>query len=207
MSAKVLVLCSGGLQSTLLTSLATKEASHVCLLFYNHGQVNQRGERLSFHHLSDFYDIERYEETISIGVKEKWPRFKLTIMLLHAFIIAKKAGCNLIYYGANQELDVARYERTERTLEYLETVHLLGYEVQPQYDEKGFLQERVEVQAPLLLLTWKQIAQLGVEWEAPWHLAWSCETSTTTKPCNECQHCLRHNQLLATAEEIRSRRK
>ena len=205
----VVILASGGLDSTVTAALAKAEGHDLYLLTLDYGQR---------HH----YEIECAKKIASwLGVKDHkvlqldlglfggsaltdqipvptnrpaserghgipvtYVPARNTIFLSLALAYAEVLNAEKIYFGANI-LDYSGYPdcRPEFIKAFTEVAKQgtrLGQEGRP-----------IEIEAPLLLMSKREIIQKGQELGVPFHLTSSCyQPGEDLRPCGRCDSCL-----------------
>lgn len=104
-----------------------------------------------------------------------------TIFLSLALGFAEVIDAEAIYIGVNM-IDNPGYPDT--TQEYIETYQNLTNVGIKKTVEGG----RIEIKAPLIHMSKKEIVQEGVRLKVPLELTWSCYQGKD-KPCGECDAC------------------
>lgn len=181
----VLILCSGGLKSTFLTTLATKEVRDVKLLFVNHEQVNYDRERSAVMNIAQHFNIPWDELVLIEALPKGWPPLKLTAFLWAALMYARHHEYYEVYFGPSED-----DYRPEATLKYISELKNLLDTVQPEFTKTGQLADKVKLQAPCIKLTEERILRYGQTLKVPWNIAWSCDKANRHH-CGTCPSCVR----------------
>lgn len=204
---KVVVLLSGGLDSTTCLALYVKRygADNVTALCLQYGQKHDKevqcAERIASHYGCDFKVIvipdlyknshctlingvgEVPEGTYEDQLKDRdivstYVPFRNGLFLSYAAAIAYDLGASMICYGAHKDDAKAAYpDCTDKFLEAMQKSILLG------------TGNKVHVRAPFIEKTKKDIVVKGIELNVPFELTWSCY-SGGDRPCGKCATCL-----------------
>ncbi len=188
---QILVLCSGGLKSAFMTSVAIREG-HAELLFVNHSQENFASEHRAAIALAAHFNIPLHYEYKRPANVESEPLLNIVSMLTLALPIARKLHCGTIYYGLSKD-DIERTSELaslERTNSFLKSINMLFIAIQTMYDGKGGYLGQVEIEFPLFKLQMQHVIRLGNELGTPWALAWSCQYLHSFH-CGDCSKCIR----------------
>ena len=189
---KVIILFSGGVDSTLLATLAHKQGKLGALLFVDYGQPAARMEAQACHRWAEAHDVELIcmgvrmhglETAMYTGVGEPGPRIlpgRNMVLIAHAVNAAAALGCWGVWYGATGE-------DTEYPDCQAAWVAAMNATTQP---DTG-----VEVSAPLIEMSKAEVltaaSALGVDLAA----TWSCyQPRNGNEPCGECNSCKQRNQ-------------
>jgi 7-cyano-7-deazaguanine synthase len=200
MTARPLVLLSGGLDSTVCLALAQRDAEQPPLaVSFDYGQRHRRELERSAA-IADLLGCERSVVSFDAG---QWggsaltdgaievPDFepgrtgipvtyvpaRNTIFLAFALAIAEARHLDSIYIGVNA-LDYSGYPdcRPEFLAAFSEVARL------------GTAGASIEIRAPLVAMTKAEIVSLGIQLAAPLELTWSCYRSGV-EPCQRCDSC------------------
>jgi 7-cyano-7-deazaguanine synthase len=213
--ACVLVVLSGGMDSTVCTALAVRDfgAENVAALHIDYGQRTERRERQAFQEICDRFGIAtRMDVQTSffhkiggsaltdrhIAVPEAGPAIGVEIpvtyvpfrnahFLATATSWAEVLGAEKIYIGAVQQ-DSSGYPdcRPEFYAAFNEAVRT------------GTKEGRIRIETPLIALRKAEIVRLGLELSAPFDLTWSCY-SREDRACGECDSCVLRLRAFAAA--------
>ena len=204
--ARVLVILSGGMDSTVCAALAVRDfgAEHTAALHIDYGQRTEKRERQAFRQICDKLGIlTRMEIQTSffrriggsaltddcIAVPEAgaeigtqipvtYVPFRNAHFLSAAVSWAELLGAEKIYIGAVQQ-DSSGYPdcRPEFYAAFNEAVRT------------GTKEGRIRIETPLIALRKADIVRLGLELSAPFDLTWSCY-SREDRACGECDSCV-----------------
>ena len=214
--ARVLVVLSGGMDSTVCASLALRDfgSENTAALHIDYGQRTEKRERQAFLdicdrlgiatrmdvHTSFFHKIGGSALTDKhIAVPEAGPDvgaevpvtyvpFRNAHFLAAATSWAEVLGAEKIYIGAVQQ-DSSGYPdcRPEFYAAFNEAVRT------------GTKEGRIRIETPLISLRKAEIVRLGLELGAPFDLTWSCY-SREDRACGECDSCVLRLRAFAAAD-------
>ena len=213
--ARVLVVLSGGMDSTVCAALAVRDFGAVATaaLHIDYGQRTERRERQAFHEICDRMGIAarlaiKTEFFRAIGgsaltddqiaVPQAGPEigaeipvtyvpFRNSHFLSAAVSWAEVLGAEKIYIGAVQQ-DSSGYPdcRPEFYAAFNEAVRT------------GTKEGRIRIETPLISLRKAEIVTLGLELGAPLDLTWSCY-SREDRACGVCDSCVLRMRAFAAA--------
>jgi 7-cyano-7-deazaguanine synthase len=203
---RMVVVLSGGLDSTVCLADAVKAGDSVIALSIDYGQRHAvelaRARAIAAH-----YDVEHIEQRLDLSAwggsaltdasidvptatdAADGPAIPITyvpgrnlIFLSLAVALAEARGCQAVSIGVNT-LDYSGYPdcRPEFIASFRTTAGLAlraGVEGSP-----------VDVITPLIDLSKADIVRRGVELDAPLQLTWSCYRGDE-KPCGDCDSCV-----------------
>jgi 7-cyano-7-deazaguanine synthase len=214
--ARVLVVLSGGMDSTVCAALAVRDfgTENTAALHIDYGQRTEKRERQAFQeicdrlgiatrmdvHTSFFHKIGGSALTDKhIAVPEAGPEigaeipvtyvpFRNAHFLSAATSWAEVLGAEKIYIGAVQQ-DSSGYPdcRPEFYAAFNEAVRT------------GTKDGQIRIETPLIALRKAEIVMLGLEIGAPFDLTWSCY-SREDKACGVCDSCVLRLRAFAAAD-------
>lgn len=196
------VLASGGMDSCVLTALAA-QANRLALLHLSYGQRTEARERAAFEAIADHFGAERRlvarldalaaiggscltDPAIAVpqadldreGIPVSYVPFRNTHLLAAAVSWAEVLEAGSVWIGAVEE-DSSGYPDCRGAY----------YEAFRRLVEAGTRPGTViRVETPLLGLRKAEIVRKGLELGAPFHLTWSCYSSSE-KACGACDSC------------------
>ena len=185
---KVALLFSGGIDSMLLADRAHREGRLGVLVFISYNQPSIAEERKAVEGWASErgYEVDTVSahimgvhEHMGIGAAVEGLRIlpgRNMIMIAHAANIALAKGCSVVWYGANAD-DKDYADCTQNF-------------VCAMNDIVGASLLAVEIEAPLIDMTKKEIIKEAREVGMDLDKAWSCyEASTFDKACGACHSC------------------
>ncbi len=197
-------LVSGGMDSLVALALARQKTPEVALLHVNYGHLTESRELKAFTEVADYYRIRR-RLVVDIGylheiggsaltdpsiplpvgrldrpeIPVSYVPFRNANLLAVATSWAEVLNAGEIYIGAVEE-DSSGYPDCRES--FFRAFNLVIREgTRPE--------TRIQIVAPLLHLTKKQIVETGVELKVPFHLTWSCYRASELA-CGTCDSCL-----------------
>lgn len=193
---KAIVLCSGGLKSALLTSIAKKEGE-VVLLYFDHKTSVSNYEWEAVQQLGEYYQIGQ-EQTLRHYLPSIDPLCStmqhFLWLMLNAVPVARKTSCNILYHGLSyNETSKVRIDDIEN---FINGLQQLISNSAPTIDcniWRGVL----EVETPLRRLTLSKILRYGENWLVPWNITRSCIKQKYA--CSTCAGCRRRHEAFVTA--------
>ena len=213
--ARVLVILSGGMDSTVCATLAVRDfdAKEVAALHIDYGQRTEKRERQAFQQICDRLGIATRldvhtsffhriggsaltdehiavpdaPEIIGTEIPVTYVPFRNAHFLAAAVSWAEVLGAEKIYIGAVQQ-DSSGYPdcRPEFYAAYNQAVRT------------GTREGRIRIETPLLALRKADIVRLGLELGAPFDLTWSCY-SREDRACGVCDSCVLRMRAFAAA--------
>jgi 7-cyano-7-deazaguanine synthase len=195
-----IIVASGGLDSCVAAKMAS-ETFKPAMMHVQYGQRTAKRELKAFHDISKA--INAYakmvvnmdylghvggssltDKTIRVpvvtesGIPSTYVPFRNANLFSAAVSWAEAIGAGIIYTGINQ-VDSSGYpDCTEHFLSAYNQVIFAGTRPETQ----------IQLIAPLLGMSKKEIVQCGLELNAPFHLSWSCYQNTMTA-CGVCDSC------------------
>ena len=208
-SSPVVILASGGLDSTVTAALAKSEGHDLHMLTLDYGQrhhyeiecAKKIAGWLEVHDhkilqldlglfggsaLTDQIPMptNRSDSERGQGIPVTYVPARNTIFLSLALAYAEVVNAAKIYFGANI-LDYSGYPDCRP--EFIKAFT----EVAKQGTRLGQEGHPIEIEAPLLLMSKREIIQKGQELGVPFHLTSSCyQPGTDLRPCGRCDSCL-----------------
>ena len=215
---KALVVCSGGLDSTVVAAKALKEGYDVTLLHFRYkcraesrevqavrDIASRLGVELEFVDTDIFKEVIRgsrltgtFDENVASGVAgaefaHEWVPARNLIMLSIATGIAEARGIGTIMLGNNLE-ESGAYPDNE--MEFINKLNqVMPFAVQ--------VNKKVRIEMPVGNLMKHEIVKLGLEIGAPLDLCWSCYEPGELH-CGDCGPCYMRKTAFAIngAEEV-----
>ncbi len=201
---KVVVLLSGGLDSTVTAYIARKDVGirgGLYALTFNYGQLHQReldssiiiGEELNICH--DILDLplNRIVESALVGkgeiptkeiegIPSTWVPQRNSIFLALAFAYAETVGATLVYTGFNIK-DYSGYPDCRP--EFVEQIQKALNLASKQFVETG---KGIGIACPLMHKSKTGIIEIGQTLSVPFEKTWSCYKGGK-KACGVCDSC------------------
>lgn len=201
--SSVVVVFSGGLDSSVCLALAEKEFDKVYALSFLYGQRHSReidsAEKIvarykKVEHIVVDLDFRKWggsaltDTSIDLPTESQSDNIPVTyvpgrniVFLSVALSFAEARGASSVYMGVNA-LDYSGYpdcrpEFIDAFRKVAETGQKQGVEGQP-----------VKIETPLIDLTKADIVRLAVENDVPLELTWSCYAGGDV-PCGKCDSC------------------
>lgn len=207
---KVVVLSSGGVDSTavLARAVGLYGRDNVTALTIFYGQRHEK-EIMSARNVAAHFNVQHIELDLSStfqfdnnpllkksdkeipqgsyaeqnrennGMSLTYVPFRNGLFLANAAAIAYSVGAHTIMYGAHAD-DAAGNAYPDCTDSFY-------------YHMDGAIQEgtsgRVSLEAPLISLNKAGVVELGQQYDAPWHLTWSCYEGREAA-CGKCGTCI-----------------
>ncbi|MFC1854137.1 7-cyano-7-deazaguanine synthase QueC [candidate division CSSED10-310 bacterium] len=195
------ILISGGMDS-LVTAAYALQSYRGAFLHIDYGQRTAGQEKSCFtalvaHYKPEFHQIFELpwlgniggsaltDHTISVPqtlttsthIPVTYVPFRNSIMLSTAVAWAEVIGASVIFYGA-VEADSAGYPDCRQ--KYVAAFN--------QLITVGTARVSIEIQAPLITMSKKEIVLLGAKLQVPFELTWSCYTQAK-RACGLCESC------------------
>lgn len=196
-TGQTLILHGGGLRSLVATAsvAASLPPGQIVLLHVRERRDNQAIRLAHVHRQAQHFSLRQVVEVnppellstsaIEGGVAGSLP---LATPLIHLIALAQGVGIQAQRVVAPSQFN-ADFERVAAFTESLVLLqHLARLEGQTL----------PAIETPLLELSDAQLIELGAQLQAPWELAWSCETPAD-KPCGHCGACQRRRQAFDAA--------
>jgi 7-cyano-7-deazaguanine synthase len=213
--AQVLVVLSGGMDSTVCAALAIRDfgTANTAALHIDYGQRTERRERRAFQDICDRFDIRTRlaiqtsffkaiggsaltDDQIAVPpagpdigaeIPVTYVPFRNSHFLSAAVSWAEVLGAEKIYIGAVAQ-DSSGYPdcRPEFYAAFNEAVRT------------GTKEGRIRIETPLIALRKVEIVRLGLELGAPFDLTWSCY-SREDLACGVCDSCVLRMRAFAAA--------
>ena len=215
MITKSIILLSGGLDSVVSLALAKEKFNIKTALFFNYGQHSLLNELNSVNNITNFYNIELKQLNIdwikdishsAITSNSKMPEIsenelndknisqksanavwipnRNALFINIAACYAEAENFSHIIIGANNE-EAKTFK--DNSKEFIDAINI---------SLKNSTINNVQVIAPLIEMDKSEIVKIGLQYNIPFELIFSCYTNTE-KHCGKCESCLRLNRALA----------
>ena len=203
--SKAVVPISGGLDSSVILSIATKQHDEVFAITYNYGQkhdkeilcagtqVDDFSSNIEEHKIVDikfFRDIASTSSLTNNNIKVAHTRdvlgdaqtvnyvpFRNMMMLSIACSYAETVGASRVFHGSALVDSQAGY--WDGSIEFLENINTLT-----SLNRKN----RIEIKAPLIHLSKKEIIRLGIDNKVKFENTWTCYEGKDLA-CGYCTAC------------------
>ncbi|NHN35333.1 7-cyano-7-deazaguanine synthase [Paenibacillus agricola] len=180
-SYPVLVLLSGGLDSSCLVHYHLLQGDKVTAIYFDYGQQNSEREFQSAKAISKYYDIQLSRETLGFKINnyegEFYCRNALFVLAACSFL---GESTSLISLGIHS--GTPYYDSTSAFV--TDTQTLLN----------GYFGGVIRVTTPFLDYTKVQIFDYALQEKMPVQLTYSCEIGEQ-EPCNLCRSCIDRRML------------
>ena len=172
---KVLILLSGGIDSTACTHFYVKQGMNVSAIFVDYGQPAFHLERKAAHSVCNFYGIDLTEVKLS-GFTAPQGGYILArnIFLLSTALMSSKLSLGSIVIGIHDGTPYV--DCTEHFLALTRNIFDL------------YTDGRVALVAPFITYTKKDIYEYCKQFNVPLDLTYSCELGLP-QPCGKCATC------------------
>lgn len=174
--SSVVVLLSGGIDSTALVHYYLSKNYEVRGIYFNYGHTSSKREQIAALKISQYYKIQIQNINLGITLNHKNGEF----FARNALFIFATAGClpdhfSKIAIGIHS--GVSYYDCTELFLKDCQNIL------------DGYFGGTVVVAAPFVSFTKLQIYEYCIENNIPLELTYSCEKSSE-EPCGICPSCI-----------------
>lgn len=170
-----MVLASGGVDSAACIAFHRARRSSIDALFINFGQVAVRRERNAVRRIASYYEVPLTEIAVSSratfkdGVVNGRNAFFLMLALMHF-----GPGAGLISLGIHAGTNY--YDCSPRFLHAMQNMI------------RGYTGGTVDVSAPFVKFSKREILQFCEDQAVPVELTYSCELGRD-QPCGRCESC------------------
>ena len=204
---KSMILCSGGIKSAFMISLAVREDTEKpILLFVNYGQKAMNQEVQHLVELEEYYGLQSFVLTNKNLVSPTTSLIACTQFLLSVVEAAQEHECYRICFGWSSRswVEMNDLGTKIRLQNFLTNLSQLVDTIQPKARTDGSFRFQTSFELPLYLVDEKRILRLGNEFRVPWHLTWSCDDpvsdghffSNNYLACGQCPGCRRRIQAM-----------
>lgn len=210
------ILFSGGLDSTVMLSLALAEKKKCFPLFFSYGQRHHQ-ELNSAKKIAAHYGLQvevmpllipgsanssltsalkvptgrSLTQLKDLGVPNTYVPARNTLFLAYATGFAEMWDAEEIYFGCNK-MDMNNYPDCRKEF-------VNAFQGVLAYATKQSISNPVKLITPLATLDKRAIVKLGRELKAPLEWTWSCYSPKQELPCEICDACILRNDALATS--------
>lgn len=206
---KAVILCSGGLNSAVVTSMALRDQLSVSLLHVRIGHRSAQKEAELFEQQADYFGVKerlaidmphfaaiggnarvsrkrQIEDALAIGEggSNCYMPGLIGALVHAAFSWAWTLGAGRILLGISENLGPPAPKTSEiypdYSMDFLQLSNHLCVE--------SSLNRRITLDSPVIDLTRTEIVKLGHRLGTPFNLTWSC-LSSGSEPCGSCVGC------------------
>lgn len=203
MSAKAVVILSGGLDSTTCAALAARDNDELISLTFDYGQRHRRelesaeqvAARYGAEHLVVTFDARQWggsaltdeiavpkDRDLDDTIPVTYVPARNTIFLSVALAVAEARDADRVYIGVNA-LDYSGYPDCRPE-------YVAAFQAMANLAQKRAVEGRpVLIETPLIQLSKAEIIRLAIEVDAPLELSWSCYEGGE-RPCGQCDSCV-----------------
>ncbi|MFY1110779.1 MAG: 7-cyano-7-deazaguanine synthase [Methanosarcinaceae archaeon] len=178
---KVLVLCSGGVDSTACINYYINTGFDVTGFFINYGQASKNNESLSVKKVSSFYGIKL--ESATFCAAKEFGKGKIqgrNGFLIMAALLSNPGFQGLISLGIHS--GTPYYDCSPSFVQSLNSII------------EEYTEGKIKLDVPFLTWDKKMIYDFCKDENIPIHLTYSCERGGH-KPCGRCLSCLDRSAL------------
>lgn len=194
MARKVLILASGGLDSTVLMALYKNLGYEVHVLYIDYGNINHNIEESKLADSCKQFNILKVNQThmtitipwsnsscIDNGGKDLYVEMRNLIFLANAISLAEAKEIDLVAIGFIK----VPVGYSDTSLDFLANINQLSSEA-----------IGVSVVAPLIELDKRGVWNLGNKLGVKLKYTFSCNKSSSETPCGKCPDCLDISELI-----------
>lgn len=178
---KVLLLASGGIDSTALLNLYVSNKEDLECIHFQYGQPSAKSEKHSVEKIAEYYDVKLKTIDLSLPINRRKYEFlgrnALFVLLASSLSVIPLRISLGIHSGSNY------YDSTKNFL--MDCQQLLD----------GYFNGVVRIEAPFLEYDKKDIIKYSKKNKVPLDLTYSCLTKNFP-PCGDCPSCLDRRDLL-----------
>lgn len=189
--SRAIVLLSGGVDSAVSLAWAQSRYSHQLVAISFNYFLRPFRERLAVYRLLQKYPAQLMEPSISFlkeagdwpaKASEKLPEGYISnrnmIFYSIAAYYAEMLDCQSIVGGHTAEDAEAFTDASTAFLQQLQ-----------QLINRALLQNKIQIEQPLIEMTKHQVMQRGIDWKIPLQHTWSCYFDAP-RPCGRCISCV-----------------
>lgn len=179
----VLVLASGGIDSTALIHFYLDQNYRVFCLHFQYGQPSAISEYESVKKISQFYNVPLEVINLDLVLKKRKDEYigRNALFILIALSLSISDGFKRIAIGINF------------SSQYYDCSTSFSEDIQRIID--GYYSGTIQVEAPFLKITKHQIIDYCIKNEIPLELTYSC-LRDNFKPCGKCDACKDRSELI-----------
>lgn len=173
--SNILVLLSGGVDSSALLHYHTSQGHHVDALFIDYGQPNIERELMSAKKVSDYYCVHLYQ--IKLG---------FTLNNFNGEYFCRNALFVLAAYNLSTTFSMISLGIHSGTPYYDSSVTFIN---DMQELLNGYFGGTVRLIAPFINYSKKQVFEYVISNQVPFQMTYSCEIGLK-EPCRKCPSCI-----------------
>ncbi|OME46851.1 hypothetical protein BSK59_28825 [Paenibacillus odorifer] len=177
----VLVLLSGGLDSTCLVHYHLSQGNKVRAIFFDYGQQSCEREFQSAKAISEYYDIQLIKQKLGFKLNDHDGEFYCRNAL---FVLA---ACSFLG-NSSSLISIGIHSGTP----YYDSTAVFVTDTQTLLN--GYFGGVIRVITPFLDYAKEQIIDYSVQEKIPVHLTYSCELGEQ-EPCGLCKSCIDRRRL------------
>lgn len=179
---KVIILASGGIDSTALIHFYLEQDYHVTCAHFQYGQPSAKSEYIAIKKISSYYSAPLEMLKLDYKFKKRKDEYigRNALFILMCLSLFISEGIKRIAIGIN------------KTSHYYDCSNSFIEDIQRIID--GYYSGTHQVEALFLQLTKYQIIKYCIEREVPLELTYSCLRKESA-PCGECEACIDRSRL------------
>jgi len=181
--AQLLLLVSGGIDSTAMIDFYLHRSPSVLLVHFQYGQPSSQSERVAVERISDYYHQK------SNIVKLDFPMVERGEELIYRNLLFVLAACSMnpppLRIALGIHVSSLYYDSTKSFLDDCQRVL------------DGYFAGSVLVEAPFISITKRDVMEYCKSHNVPLQLTYSC-LRQNNPPCGECSSCLDRKRLLGS---------
>lgn len=176
----VVLLASGGVDSTALLDFYLRKQDEVCCVHYQYGQANAESEKEAYQKVLSYYKVKG--TTIDVGFRMK--KYRDEVMCRNALFVFITAS----NVQTPARLALAIHEGTR----YYDCTKTFVNDCQNMLD--GYFAGTVRVETPFIDFSKRDIINYCKKFDVPTNLTYSCLRQNYV-PCGRCSACIDNEGL------------
>ncbi|EAO7496426.1 ATPase [Salmonella enterica] len=180
-SYEVLILLSGGVDSTSLVQYHLSNGEKVAAIFFDYGQASCEREYQSARAISEHYDIQLQRVKLGFSIKNQEGEFfcRNALFVLAACSFLDRS-VSFISLGIHSETPY--YDSTPAFVDDAQSIL------------DGYFGGVIRIIAPFLNYSKERLYEYALQEQVPVYLTYSCETGQN-EPCGKCLSCIDRRML------------